>query len=85
MKPLCGLCGTRHETWRGHVFVSQSVSRERVVVSHKEAPAKLANTYAHRDAEKRREYQRVLMQLRRAVVAGKACLWPRGGTPKEAR
>lgn len=26
MKPLCGICGTRHEAYQGHVFASNAVS-----------------------------------------------------------
>jgi hypothetical protein len=45
-----------------------------------ETPVALpSKTYRYRDEEKRRRYQKVLMQLRRALANRRACEWP----PKE--
>ena len=35
------------------------------------------STYRYRDAQGRRAYQRIYMQTRRAITAGRAGVWPR--------
>ena len=72
--PKCKYCGKLE--WR-HVCGASAVSQKEEVVSHEQVANAMANTYRYRDAEKRRGYQRGLMQLRRALESGRACPWPR--------
>lgn len=87
--PKCLLCPERHWPHQAHRF-GGGVSKDRslVPVSHKEVGKlatqdmanTMANTYRYRDEEKRKRYQRVLMQLRRAIAKGLACSWPKETT-----
>jgi hypothetical protein len=75
MKPLCDLCGTRHESYQAHVFAANKAATN--------APKSVANAVAnavanktakksrYRDLGRRKAYMRELMRKRRAA-AGQA-------------
>lgn len=75
MANACEMCGEVHEKWQAHVFKPRGASN----VSQPLATplATKAETYKYRDQEARREYMRVLMQVKRALASGRACAWPR--------
>lgn len=64
--PKCRICGV--EEWR---HVCGAVAN---AVANKEWVKRRPGVY--RDMKKRTAYQRVLMQLRRALESGRACPWP---------
>lgn len=69
MKPLCSLCGSRHEAYQAHVFTKLSKPVNTAVNTN----AAAVNTDRHAPG-----YMRVYMATRRAVKSGRACSWPPG-------
>ena len=72
----CPVCGSpEHPSWKAHVFVNTG-DRQEVANTLKPVMAN-GGTYKYRDAEKRRKYQRELMQRNRALASGRAEPWNR--------
>lgn len=81
MKPLCGVCGDRHEPHQAHRFAaSNKVPKKAVPASNSVANA--SNTASNKqrwDRKAYNEYMRMYMAVKRAVRGGRADWWPRRG------
>lgn len=78
MKPVCGVCGNRHEGYQAHVFSSNSAappsnkvvlasnSTSNTLVSTSNDAAATSNKKQGWDREKYNAYQREYMRKRRA-------------------
>ena len=60
LKPLCPVCGDRHEPYQAHIFKTAAVVNEVVNKRGKDR---------HKDKEARRVYLREYMRKRRAAKA----------------
>lgn len=61
MKPLCDVCGDRHESYQAHKFATNKAATPvaNAVANKKRKPG------VYLDAERRREYMRELMRRKR--------------------
>lgn len=70
--PKCKFCG--REEWRHVCVVTAPVTPNPVVTDVVTSPFK---KWYEKNKETYRRTQRYVMQVRRAIQAGRACAWPR--------
>jgi hypothetical protein len=67
LKPLCDLCGSRHESYQGHVFATNRASVANAAVVNAVVNKK-KNPDRHKDKEGRKKYLRDMRKRRSATT-----------------
>ena len=92
MKPLCEVCGDRHESWQAHVFqkagkreevfkevqkVVLEATRAKTVAGHCGSGKRARSGSGEASRQEYNESMKDYMRFWRAIRSGRACHWPR--------